>query len=107
MPRTYGQAIGFLLGFALVLWLSPFGADAMGDSDLERLEAGLLDQVNAGLQVDAPPDELARLRAGRDRVLRQLEHARTVDTDLESIRGSPRFDALFDALGDAPLVFER
>lgn len=47
MPRTWGQAVGFLLGFALVLWLSPFGAGAAADSELARLEAALLEQVNA------------------------------------------------------------
>jgi uncharacterized protein YkwD len=47
MPRTWGQAIGFLLGFALVLWLSPFGADASAQAELTRLEGALLVQVNA------------------------------------------------------------
>lgn len=47
MPRTFVQGIAFLLGFALVLWLSPFGADASADAELARLEAGLLAQVNA------------------------------------------------------------
>ena len=28
MPRTLGQAIGFLLGFTLALWLSPFAGKA-------------------------------------------------------------------------------
>ena len=47
MPRSWGQAVGFLLGFALALWLSPFGARAAAADDLARLEAALLEQVNA------------------------------------------------------------
>ena len=47
MPRSWGQALAFLLGFALVLWLAPFGADASAETELSRLEAGLLDQINA------------------------------------------------------------
>ncbi len=30
MPNTIGQAIGFLLGFAIALWLSPFAGSAIG-----------------------------------------------------------------------------
>ena len=32
MPRTIGQAIGFLLGFAIALWLSPFSGSAAESS---------------------------------------------------------------------------
>jgi len=47
MPRTLGQAVGFLLGLAIALWLSPFGARAAAETDLAQLESALLEQVNA------------------------------------------------------------
>lgn len=49
MPRTLGQALGFLLGFAIALWLSPLSAHA-SDRDpapaFPELEAALLHGVN-------------------------------------------------------------
>lgn len=51
MPRTLSQAVAFLLGFAIAIWLSPFRAQALGpdgaDPAFAALEAALLDQVNA------------------------------------------------------------
>ena len=50
MPRSPIQAVGFLLGFALALWLSPFAAEASSadtpDPALAPLEASLLAAVN-------------------------------------------------------------
>ncbi len=49
MPRTFSQAIGFLLGFWLAFALSPLivrTAAGAEPSDLTSLEAGLLAQVN-------------------------------------------------------------
>ena len=51
MPRTLGQAIGFLLGFAIALWLSPFagtaGEAAANTAPYAVLEAELHAQVLA------------------------------------------------------------
>jgi len=49
MPRTLGQAIAFLLGFAIALWLSPFGSRASERSvpAFASLEAELHAQVLA------------------------------------------------------------
>ena len=50
MPRSILQAVGFLLGLALALWLSPLRAQAIGpelpDPALASLEAALFDSVN-------------------------------------------------------------
>ena len=50
MPRNLRQAIGFLLGFALALWLSPLRAGATGpelpDPALAPLEEALHASVN-------------------------------------------------------------
>ena len=50
MPRSLSQAIGFLLGFALALWLSPLRVEAIGpeqpDPALAPLEVALFDSVN-------------------------------------------------------------
>ncbi len=51
MPRTIGQALGFLLGFWIALWLSPLvvqvaRAEAASGPIHEELEAALLDGVN-------------------------------------------------------------
>jgi len=51
VPRTLGQAVGFLLGFWIALWLSPFGARgetlAGTTSAFPDLEAALHRSVNA------------------------------------------------------------
>lgn len=49
MPRTIGQAIGFLLGFAIALWLSPFASSAKNNAPAPYavLEAELHAQVLA------------------------------------------------------------
>ena len=49
MPRTVGQAIGFLLGFALALWLSPFvvRADTPNRSATPALYAVLEAELHA------------------------------------------------------------
>lgn len=51
MPRDLRQAVGFLLGFAIALWLAPGRIEASGpdtpDPALAPLEAALLEQVNA------------------------------------------------------------
>lgn len=51
MPRTLGQALGFLLGFALALWLSPLRVGiARGDEGpppFAELEQALHRDVNA------------------------------------------------------------
>lgn len=50
MPRTFGQGLAFLLGFAAVIWLSPLTirAEASGASDPAalRIEAALHHAVN-------------------------------------------------------------
>jgi uncharacterized protein YkwD len=49
VPRTLGQALGFLLGFAVALWLSPLAVRASGSepgSDFGELEAALFRGVN-------------------------------------------------------------
>lgn len=48
MPRTLGQALGFLLGFWLALLLSPFRIDASPDerAPFAELESSLLDALN-------------------------------------------------------------
>jgi uncharacterized protein YkwD len=50
VPRDLRQAFGFLLGFALALWLSPLRVEAKGpgplDPALERLEEALFASVN-------------------------------------------------------------
>jgi uncharacterized protein YkwD len=50
LPRDPGQALGFLLGFALALWLSPLRIEATGpevpDPAFAPLEQDLLTQVN-------------------------------------------------------------
>jgi uncharacterized protein YkwD len=51
MPRTLGQAVAFVLGFALALWLSPrwIGAApaAAGEAPYAELEARFFQEVNA------------------------------------------------------------
>jgi uncharacterized protein YkwD len=50
MPRTFAQGLGFLLGFWLALWLSPFGASgepALADAPYAEFEAALHRDVNA------------------------------------------------------------
>lgn len=51
MPRTLPQAIAFLIGFAIALWLSPLRVEASGperpDPAFAALERALLSQVNA------------------------------------------------------------
>ena len=64
MPRTFGQGLAFLLGFAAALWLSPFAAGA----DTGALEARLHAEVNqerarhhlVPLERDAALDAVAR-----------------------------------------------
>lgn len=81
MPRTLGQAAGFVLGFWLALALSPlargegFGGEGLGveglDAELARLEATLLEEVNAArarhhlipLQRSPEADHVARAHA--------------------------------------------
>jgi uncharacterized protein YkwD len=49
MPRTLGQAAGFLLGFWIALWLSPLSVRAAADADTSpfaELEAALHSDVN-------------------------------------------------------------
>jgi uncharacterized protein YkwD len=47
MPRTIPQAFGFLLGFWLVLWLSPLRVEiARAEGSHSALEAALHDSVN-------------------------------------------------------------
>ena len=47
MPRTLGQAIGFLLGLWFAIWLSPFGANADSLTSASALEADLHARVLA------------------------------------------------------------
>lgn len=51
MPRDLKQALGFLIGFAIVLWLGPMvvniARSEVPDADLRALEAELFAQVNA------------------------------------------------------------
>jgi uncharacterized protein YkwD len=52
MPRTIGQALGFLLGFWIAIWLSPLRVEIGRAAPYEaagfaELEAGLLREVNA------------------------------------------------------------
>ena len=47
MPRTLGQAIGFLLGLLLAIWLSPFGVNAENRAPAAELEADLHGRVLA------------------------------------------------------------
>jgi len=50
MPRTFGQALGFLLGLWIALWLSPFrasGEPAYASAPYAELEAALHRDVNA------------------------------------------------------------
>jgi uncharacterized protein YkwD len=49
VPRTPAQAVGFLLGFWIALWLSPFGArgDTLPAPAFPELEATLHRSVNA------------------------------------------------------------
>ena len=52
MPRTLGQALGFLLGFTIALWLSPFTgnqirAEEQGVAPFAQLEADMHAQVRA------------------------------------------------------------
>lgn len=47
MPRTLGQAIGFLLGLWLAIWLSPFGVNAENRAPAAELEADLHGRVLA------------------------------------------------------------
>lgn len=75
MPRTLGQAIGFVLGFWLALQLSPMLVKtARGeeiDAELARLEATLFEEVNAArlrhhlipLQRSPEADHVARAHA--------------------------------------------
>jgi uncharacterized protein YkwD len=49
MPRTIGQALGFLLGFFIALWLSPMRIEAVGPESggaFSALEQGLYLGVN-------------------------------------------------------------
>jgi uncharacterized protein YkwD len=62
MPRTPVQAVAFLLGLWIALWLSPFGASASADPELTRLEADLYDQVNA-VRIERHLMPLSRSRA--------------------------------------------
>ena len=65
MPRTIGQAIGFLLGFAIALWLSPFAGKAASSvtspAPYAVLEAELHAQV---LAVRAKNNLIPLLRRG-------------------------------------------
>ena len=50
MPRTFSQALGFLLGFWIALWLSPFrasGEPAYASAPYAALESALHRDVNA------------------------------------------------------------
>jgi uncharacterized protein YkwD len=50
MPRTLGQALGFLLGLWIALWLSPFrasGEPGPGNAPYAELEAAFHRDVNA------------------------------------------------------------
>ncbi len=69
MPRTLGQGLAFLLGFALALALSPFGAKGdPGDAHTAGLEARFHQMVNdyrqgrhlIPLERDAALDAVAR-----------------------------------------------
>lgn len=52
MPRTLGQALGFLLGFWLALYLSPFRAGADPAVPFAELESELASDVNAARDRD-------------------------------------------------------
>ena len=45
MPRTFRQAIGFLLGLWIALWLSPLRAS--GEPEFRTLESAIHVEVNA------------------------------------------------------------
>ena len=96
MPRTPLQAFGFLLGFAIALWLWPGRIEANGpltpDPKLAALETALVDRVNAvraenhrlPLQRSPELDGVARAHsrdmAARDYVAHESpEGANTVD----------------------------
>lgn len=71
MPRTFAQGMGFLLGFAIALWLSPMTiqvARAEGDAPYAEIEARFFAEVNQhrrsmnliGLERDPALDAVAR-----------------------------------------------
>jgi uncharacterized protein YkwD len=86
MPRTWGQGLAFLIGFALAVALSPFGARSArgepGDAGIAALEARFHDMVNAEragrhllvLERDAALDAVARAHSADMARRRYLAH---------------------------------
>lgn len=64
MPRTIGQAVGFLLGFGFALWLSPFGGGFVNaeSSDPSREVAELEDLLHRAVNAERARHHLVPLQ---------------------------------------------
>lgn len=103
MPRNLEQAVGFLLGLALAIWLSPLRVQAQGpdvpDPALAPLEAALLQEVNRA-RAERHLLPLAR-RSELDAVARA--HSRDMAARAYVAHESPEGANALDRLGRAEL----